>query len=78
MLEMGSGAIADGGEPSGIDCMPGARVSLPDRGNEDLPDCPFGPMTVAQGCKAAASLPAPTIFFDASASGALAPNPGVL
>lgn len=72
MPEMNVGTMADAGEPSAVDCMPAPHRTMPDPGNEGMPHCPFGPMTVAQGCTAVASLPAPAVFFDVSPSGALA------
>lgn len=73
MLEQGMGAVADPEEPRAMDCMPTAEGELPGPDSEGPPHCPFGPMTLAQGCAAAASLPAPAVFVAESPSAVLGP-----
>lgn len=57
-LEMGMSAPTSHGMPAGHDCLTGHPG---ERDRPDVPDCPFGPVSAAQGCVAAASLPAASV-----------------
>lgn len=55
-MEMSAASGATSQEmPHGSDCMPGPHD---EQDRQGVPDCPFGPAGMAQGCVLAASLPA--------------------
>jgi hypothetical protein len=58
------------------DCAPDAgSTHADDPGDRNPFHCPFGPMTAAQGCTAAASLPAPSAGVGEIGSGVVASTP---